>query len=381
MEEENLAGQQVQEGSVNEERESTLPYVAQPETATREFEPAQENDSEIISPAVEPATGTNIQPISADSTPSGENPEEIGDSTADSSKPERPQQVHTTPTVRVHTVHVHRRDVRTHAVETPDQPENSQEEKRSAMADILAKPQKTSSMASLLVDGPEKEPKTAISRPVTKTVVANRPSVVVKKPSALVDVLNHGTPQAGSAPPVAKKVAPAVLSRRATGAVKLPDWQTNIATTFLMTPDMSCTDEDIDLTDPENQDTTGTEMDQISEQTTHCCCNMQHESDVMIQCDCCKKWLHEQCIRLVNTNENDPFICIFCQHEMSRAVKSYVRQKISVLIQIVQKYQADGQTLSWNELLENIRDCQEVLRMVPMFLPTNEDEREQDSYY
>ena len=241
------------------------------------------------------------------------------------------------------------------------------------MADIIAKPQKTSSMASLLVDGPDKAP---ASRPVTKTVVANRPSVVVKKPSVLVDVLNNGTPEQGSAPPVTKKVAPAVLSRRVTSAVKLPEWQTNIATTFLMTPDMSCTNEDVDLANPENQETVSAEMDQISEQTTRCICNRQHESDVMIQCDCCKKWLHEQCIRLVNSNENDPFICIFCEHEMAKAVKTYVRKKIAVLIQIVQKYQADGQTLSWNDLLENIRDCQEVLRMVPMFLPTNQEERE-----
>ena len=110
---------------------------------------------------------------------------------------------------------------------------------------------------------------------------------------------------------------------------KLPDWQYRLATTFLMTSDMSSTLDDIDLSDDNSN--------QITEDTTRCICNSTHESQVMIQCDCCKKWLHEYCIKLQNSREEDQFICIFCQEKLSRAVKEYIRKKLASFEPLVQK--------------------------------------------
>ncbi|OHT06908.1 hypothetical protein TRFO_24940 [Tritrichomonas foetus] len=192
----------------------------------------------------------------------------------------------------------------------------------------------------------------------------------------------------GSTPEVKKRVvtAPAAVSRKIQ-TPKLPDWQVKLATTFLMTTDMSCTLDDVDMSNSENHGGPGPDIDQITEDTTRCVCNSTHESDVMIQCDCCKKWLHEDCVKLLNSREVDPFICIFCQAEMSKAVKEYIRKKLNAFAPIIQRCQNELQydirqtQPIWGEIMEIVRDSQEVLRMIPLFLPTSDRSEDQSDLY
>jgi hypothetical protein len=102
----------------------------------------------------------------------------------------------------------------------------------------------------------------------------------------------------------------------------------------------------------------------------------------MIQCDSCKKWLHEDCVRLQNSHEADPFICIFCQHELSRSIKSYLRTKTAAFPVLMQQLQSDFQYQAvshsksiWTDLLQIVNEAQDVLAMIPLFLPASEDVR------
>jgi hypothetical protein len=106
----------------------------------------------------------------------------------------------------------------------------------------------------------------------------------------------------------------------------------------------------------------------------------------MIQCDSCKKWLHEDCVRLQNSREADPFICIFCQYQLAAAIKAYLRRKLvqfPVVLQNVQStYQQETGTHSqalWNEMLAIVQDAQSVLSLIPMFLPSSEEPQHADA--
>ena len=235
-----------------------------------------------------------------------------------------------------------------------------------------------------------------VEKPFTTAV-----SIPTKPPTTVVkSVVEEGQQNTPSTPtvttvttvkPILKKPATpiinsAVVSRRVASVPRLPDWQYKLATTFLMTSDMSSTLDDVDMSDASNASPSTAETDQITEDTTRCICNSTHESEVMIQCDCCKKWLHEDCIKLQNSKESDPFICIFCQEEMSKAVKEYVRKKLAMFMPIVQKCQNDMQYMRqtqnfWNEIMEIVKDALEVLDMIPMFLPTSDRENDQTDLY
>ena len=263
-----------------------------------------------------------------------------------------------------------------------------------SMVNILAtpvqNPKPVSSMMSLLVEGPgghEEEPKAgpAVRTVHTKTGVATKPGVVIRRSNAIIDVLHHGATAPAPAAPtptptIPKKISPSVQSRKISQN-RLPEWQSTIATTFLLTPDMSCTDENVDMSNPEFQGDGTAEMDQITEETTRCICNSPHESEVMIQCDSCKKWLHEDCVRLLNSKEADPFICIFCQHEMAKAVRAYVRRSLAGLAPILQRCQTDYQTQipRWSEITEIVKDTKDVLKILPLFLPTADDAQNPDA--
>jgi hypothetical protein len=229
-----------------------------------------------------------------------------------------------------------------------------------------------SSMLSFLVDVPEKQ-----KRPPTSPAVVHRQAPIVKRVKPMIDLLNRGTPVTTAAP-TTKKIAPAVLSRKV-AATKLPEWQASLSSIFLMTPDMSYQDDDRNIMEL-NPEGGPSEIDQITEETTRCLCNSTHESEVMIQCDSCKKWLHEDCVRLQNSREADPFICIFCQHELSRSIKSYLRRKTAAFPVLMQQLQSDFQYQAvshsksiWTDLLQIVNEAQDVLAMIPLFLPANED--------
>ena len=89
----------------------------------------------------------------------------------------------------------------------------------------------------------------------------------------------------------------------------------------------------------------------------------------MILCDSCKKWMHVNCVRLQNSQDVDPFVCIYCQYEMSKAIKSFVRAKLMNITQKIKEKRIQETTPVWNELLQTILDIQSVLRIVPQFLP------------
>ena len=88
-----------------------------------------------------------------------------------------------------------------------------------------------------------------------------------------------------------------------------------------------------------------------------------------------------------NSREEDQFICIFCQEELSRAVKDYIRKKLASFQPLVQKCQNElqynvRQTQNlWNEIMDVVKDAQEVLKMIPLYLPTNDRESEQTDHY
>jgi hypothetical protein len=242
--------------------------------------------------------------------------------------------------------------------------------------DLLPRPKPPkpgSSMLSFLVDTPERD-----QRPLTSPAVVHRQAPIVKRVKPILDLLNKGTPVT-TAPPTVKKIAPAVQSRKV-AAAKLPEWQASLSSIFLMTPDMSYQDDDRNVMALNPEGGSPSEIDQITEETTRCLCNSTHESEVMIQCDSCKKWLHEDCVRLQNSREADPFICIFCQHELSRSIKSYLRRKTAAFPVLMQQLQSDLQYQAvshsksiWTDLLQIVNEAQDVLAMIPLFLPASED--------
>jgi hypothetical protein len=242
-------------------------------------------------------------------------------------------------------------------------------------------PAKVSSMFSLLLDDESRPPPRAGAVTVRHTAAA---AVVVKKSRQILDVLNSGTPPPTTEPPAAKRIAPIVQSRRA-AAAKLPDWQIEFASAFLLTPDMSCVDDDAEQPD-EVPPSAAPDADVITEENTRCICNSTHESEVMIQCDTCKKWLHENCVRLQNSREADPFICIFCQFQLAKAIKAYLRRKLAqfpIIFQNVENtYQPETGTHSmalWNQMLEVVQEAQSVLSLIPMILPSSEEPHAGDS--
>ncbi|KAH0791552.1 PHD-finger family protein [Histomonas meleagridis] len=240
------------------------------------------------------------------------------------------------------------------------------------------------SMVSLLVDTPEANSR-KLTTPLTKSVVTKS---IVKKVTPVPPTSSINPPPPPPPPPISPqkktitiqpamtvtKAIPQSAQSRKISTPKIPEWQYNLASTFLMTTDMTSTNSDIDPTDPHNQTDNNIETDQITEDMTRCICNSNHESDVMILCDSCKKWLHVDCVRLQNSQDVDPFICIYCQYEMAKAVKSFVRKKLASVLPIVQRYQDACQpTPIWNDLLQAIRDTQEVMKMIPHFLPTSSE--------
>lgn len=180
------------------------------------------------------------------------------------------------------------------------------------------------------------------------------------------------------AQPIVKKVAVApIVSRKLYNKPSIPEHYITIANSFLMTPDMTSPEHPQEV-----ENASSKEMDPDSEQIpeTRCICTLTHSSSVMIQCDSCKKWLHEDCVHLKNPKDADPFICIYCQYEIAKAVKSFVRQRLSVLNPMAQRLEIDMQSgritqlqSVWNELGEIVNDIQDVLKMIPDSLHSEDE--------
>lgn len=205
------------------------------------------------------------------------------------------------------------------------------------------KVRKINSMASLLINNSETE-----HRGTSK-----------KMKNILIETNDSDNKNCSDTQSTVKKVG--VPQSKKIQEPQLPSWEQNLAMTFLMTCNVSDS--------VEHKETINSEVEHISEEMTRCLCNSNHESDVMILCDSCKKWMHVNCVRLQNSQDVDPFVCIYCQYEMSKAIKSFVRAKLMNITQKIKEKRIQETTPVWNELLQTILDIQSVLRIVPQFLP------------
>ena len=182
----------------------------------------------------------------------------------------------------------------------------------------------------------------------------------------LSDLLN-------STGPVKRRVAPEVQVRKRIQP-QIPEWQKTLAQTYLLVPDMGNT------TDPNLENENSKIYEQpISEETISCICRSTHESEIMLQCDSCKRWMHVTCVRLQDSQEDDTYICIFCQYQLSKAVKQYIRNKVSnlqdylkPLVSDLQNYRIPQSQNIWKDLTEHINELQNVLQIIPSYFPSGE---------
>ena len=136
---------------------------------------------------------------------------------------------------------------------------------------------------------------------------------------------------------------------------------------------------DTPLSNEEQQKIDNEDVEVVQE--TRCICGLTHGSSVQIQCDSCLKWLHEDCVHLKNSKDTNPFICIYCQYEIAKSVKAYVRQRLASLLPKAQQLEADIQNGRptqympiWNELSDIVNDIQEVLKLIPELLHSDDNQ-------
>ena len=178
--------------------------------------------------------------------------------------------------------------------------------------------------------------------------------------------------------PIVKKVAAGpIVSKRFTKP-SIPENYLAIANAFLLTPDMAGPT-DTPLSNEEQQKIDNEDVEVVQE--TRCICGLTHGSSVQIQCDSCLKWLHEDCVHLKNSKDTNPFICIYCQYEIAKSVKAYVRQRLASLLPKAQQLEADIQNGRptqympiWNELSDIVNDIQEVLKLIPELLHSDDNQ-------
>ena len=166
--------------------------------------------------------------------------------------------------------------------------------------------------------------------------------------------------------PSTKRVAKAI--HKVSGNSHINDIMT-LSTLFLVTPDMSFTNQDLNLLDSNDQHIL-TPDDDSNDQQIRCICGFNHESQTMIQCDSCQKWFHTECIHLDGPSKVG-FICIYCQYKISKAIKSYIRNEFLQFIPYLNQYNT-----IWNDIHSKGGEIQAVLELIPDFLPNffpNED--------
>jgi hypothetical protein len=138
-----------------------------------------------------------------------------------------------------------------------------------------------------------------------------------------------------------------------------------LAQCFMLVPDMSATDDMINLLDPLNSPHPSV-FDHPTPDTIRCLCDSSHIADTMLQCDSCKLWMHGDCLHVTNSGDGSPFICLYCQQKISNAIRGYVRAQLQRL------RPTDMETdLSdfWADTLRVIEEVKDLLQAVPKFLP------------
>ena len=142
------------------------------------------------------------------------------------------------------------------------------------------------------------------------------------------------------------EINPAKVRTPATNSVLIKNFNKSpqeqylaLATTFFLTPDMMDAVDNSGGNETQMTDSNNPDVEIAPE--TRCICTLTHGSPLMIQCDSCKKWLHEDCVHLKNPKDANPFICIYCQYEMAKAVKQFIRRRILKLYPDITKLEGD----------------------------------------
>ncbi|OHS93132.1 PHD-finger family protein [Tritrichomonas foetus] len=152
-------------------------------------------------------------------------------------------------------------------------------------------------------------------------------------------------------------------------------------------PDLSCTDEDIDMSLPSNSRAPPVSKGKI--RNVRCICTSKHQSDVMIQCDSCKNWLHSSCIQLENSKDVSPFVCIYCQYNVATTVRSFITSQALKFRTVLEQFinEPDNSYKSMKpvvpSLFKMVKEIEQSLKMIPEFLPSdssnyNENEKKND---
>lgn len=138
-------------------------------------------------------------------------------------------------------------------------------------------------------------------------------------------------------------------------------------------PDFSCTDEDIDMSNPSNY-TTAPKMDN-HEINIRCICKSKDKSDDMIQCDTCKNWLHAHCICLKNYKQVKSFICLYCQYNVAVTVRSFFTSQGKKFKNVLDQIATQQEKSDTNDqpivppLLKVINEIERSLKVIPAYLP------------
>ena len=138
-------------------------------------------------------------------------------------------------------------------------------------------------------------------------------------------------------------------------------------------PDFSCTDDDVDLSDPRNYKV----VPKVSNQkiNVRCICQLKNETDDMIQCETCKNWLHAHCICLKNYKQVKSFICLYCQYNVAVTVRSFFTSQANKFKNVLDQIANQSETQSTNNqpvvppLLKMINEIERSLKVIPAFLP------------
>lgn len=165
-----------------------------------------------------------------------------------------------------------------------------------------------------------------------------------------------------------KKKTSALIKRSINQQPSIPEKFKILAKEFLLTPDLDGfstsylpVDNSVQLSKSKDD-----------ERKTRCICTNDMCSPNMVLCDSCKFWLHCECVKLKNFDQN-PFFCLYCQYQMKKAVQDYVRKRLSVLAPYLHSLENNRQLkiseLS-NELQIIMRDVQETLDTVYNCIPT-----------
>lgn len=150
-------------------------------------------------------------------------------------------------------------------------------------------------------------------------------------------------------------------------------------------PDFSCTNEDIDMSNPENFSKPPKIHNQVV--NVRCICKLKHETGDMIQCQSCQNWLHANCIHLKNSQQVNSYICIYCQYDVSLTVRNFITSQASKFRNVLEQISNQSETTSVKDkpiippLLKMIQEIERSLKMIPSFLPLNENSSQEESEF